>query len=263
MNALIREDYSLRDVTDLFEMITKKKELFLNKHDKLFDLAEEFVLYYVENATELYETMHPSVAYTNTEEEELWLTDDEWQEKQSKPPISSEQQNSTKEDIDDDEPEWIDIEWNNHTEIEQKQREILRQLEDQRYIKDLFIQANEDLEAAEILLQQQCNAQAILLFQQANEKGLKALWLKRGPIRYNIHNEYFMTHKLEFLTRMVLTAEERKMEEDNEIVNQARLMEELGRSKGDYRPLCIRQDTPQQILVYNLNHGPFSQKQTP
>ena len=39
---------------------------------------------------------------------------------------------------------------------------------------------------------------------------------------------------------MVLTAEEKNMEDDNEIVNQARLVEQIGRSKGDYRPLCIR-----------------------
>ena len=39
---------------------------------------------------------------------------------------------------------------------------------------------------------------------------------------------------------MVLTAKERKLEDDNEIVNQAKLMEELGRTKGYYRPICIR-----------------------
>ena len=133
-----------------------------------------------------------------------------------------------------------EIIWDNPTELKLEQHEIVRKLDEQKYIKDLFIQSREDFEAAEILQQNQCNARAILLFQQANEKGLKALWLKRGELRYKIHNEYFMTHKLEFLTRMVLTAEEREKEEDNEIVNQARLMEELGRSKDDFRPLCIR-----------------------
>ena len=48
-----------------------------------------------------------------------------------------------------------------------------------------------------------------------------------------------MTHNLNVLTHMVLTAEEREKEE-NEIVNQARLMENLGRSQNDSRPLCIR-----------------------
>ena len=49
-----------------------------------------------------------------------------------------------------------------------------------------------------------------------------------------------MTHKLEMLTSMVLTKQEREMEEDIEIVKQARLIEDLGRSQGDFRPLCIR-----------------------
>ena len=39
---------------------------------------------------------------------------------------------------------------------------------------------------------------------------------------------------------MVLTQQEREMEEDIEIVKQARLLEEIGRSDGDLRPLCIR-----------------------
>ena len=117
------------------------------------------------------------------------------------------------------------MQWNNPTELEIEQHEMRTKINEQKYIKDLVIQSNEDFEAAEILQNQQCNAQAILLFQQANEKGLKALWLKRGDFRYKIHNEYFMTHKLELLTSMVLTQQEREMKEDNEIVKQARLIE--------------------------------------
>ena len=48
-----------------------------------------------------------------------------------------------------------------------------------------------------------------------------------------------MTNNLNDLTYMVLTAEERKRE-NNAIVNQARLMEDLGRTPYDSRPLCIR-----------------------
>ena len=97
-----------------------------------------------------------------------------------------------------------------------------------------------DLEAEQILQEHQCNSQAILLFQQAIEKGLKALWLKRGDLKYKIHNECFMTHKLAFLASMVLTQEERENEMDNAIIQQANTIEQIGRSKEDYRPLCIR-----------------------
>ena len=49
-----------------------------------------------------------------------------------------------------------------------------------------------------------------------------------------------MTHKLEFLTSMVLTQQERETQEDSVIMKQARLLEEIGRSDSDFRPLCIR-----------------------
>ena len=104
------------------------------------------------------------------------------------------------------------------TELESLQREIMNGINEQKYIKDLAIQSHKDFEAAEILQEHQCNAQAILLFQQAIEKQLKALWLKRGDLRYKIHNEMFMTHKLEFLSSMVLTKEERENEMDNNIL---------------------------------------------
>ena len=194
----------------------------------------------MDHKMKLMELLHYSDTQITEQEEEDWKTVDEGENVRN-----STNQNPIPEitvNIIEDEIPCIKEEkqWNNPTELELTQHEINNQINEQNYIKDLVIQSNEDLEAAEILQHHQCNAQAILLFQQANEKGLKALWLKRGDFRYKIHNEHFMTHKLEFLTYMVLTQQEREIKDDLEIVKQAQLLEEIGRSKGDFRPLCIR-----------------------
>ena len=76
-----------------------------------------------------------------------------------------------------------EVQWIKPTEFELEQQAIIEHQEEQKYIKDLFIQSHEDFEAAEILKGSQCHAQAILLFQQANEKSLKALWFKRGELK--------------------------------------------------------------------------------
>ena len=98
MDILDRKNYALRDVTDLFEMVSINKELFENKHEALIEIAEKFINYYIENTMDLYKIMHPSVTYTSTEEEELWVTDDEWEGEDSTP-VPQEALNSIENEI--------------------------------------------------------------------------------------------------------------------------------------------------------------------
>ena len=232
----------IRNVIEVFDEIISNEEIFKADHQILIDITTSFLEYYKNHKENLLELVNYSKPEIFDEEEE-WKTDDEsdTSKPQTQTEIPSHEEEAKLED-NKYQPNQLELEelQKEINELQSLQHEIMNTINEHRYIKDLVIQSQLDLEAAEILQNHQCNSQTILLFQQAIEKGLKALWLKRGDLKYKVHNENFMTHKLHFLASMVLTREEREKEMDNAIIKQANEIKQIGRSSADFRPLCIR-----------------------
>ncbi len=95
----------IQNAIDLFDEILSNEEIFKTKHPELIQITNSFLYYYTDNKVDLMELVHysepQSLDNEDMEDEELWVTDDEWQEKQKKP-IPQEDLNSTKENDDDD-----------------------------------------------------------------------------------------------------------------------------------------------------------------
>ena len=155
-----------RNVIDLFDEIISHEEIFKLNHPNLIQITNSFLQYYTDNKLHLMELVHYSGPEILDDEED-WKTDDESETKkppkqtllpnkvsifENKNPLLKEEQQT-----------------NGPPELEMSQHEIMNEINERKYIKDLFIQSNEDFEAAEILQHHQCNAQAILLFQQARK----------------------------------------------------------------------------------------------
>ena len=63
------QDYDLRDIVDLFDVVNRNEEAFQNKHNTFIDISQKFIKYYLENANELHLMMHPSASHTFMEED--------------------------------------------------------------------------------------------------------------------------------------------------------------------------------------------------
>ena len=115
----------MRDVMDLLDEIVTNKEVFKDNHNELIVITKTFIKYYIENSVDLLQIMHSSESHIEQEEEEEWKTDDEGEcvenSTQSNPlPLE------TINNIEDEIP-WIEkeVQWNNPTELEMEQQEIV------------------------------------------------------------------------------------------------------------------------------------------
>jgi HEPN domain-containing protein len=115
--------------------------------------------------------------------------------------------------------------------VEKAKKELA--LQQENYINGLWRQSEEDLYAAEVLQHYNCYAQAIFWYQQASDKALKALLLKRGL------DLGVKSHDLVLLAETALTKQEQTA--DNlEGVKNTRLIEAIGPKEQRKRSLFVR-----------------------
>ena len=146
LDILDMEYGEIRNAIDLLNEITSNEEIFKAKHPDLIRTTNSFLQYYKDNKVDLMELVHYSEPQILDDEED-WKTDDE-----------SEIKNSPKQNLipinvcktENETPLVIEkLQVNSPNELKITQHEITNKINEQKYIKDLVIQSNEDFEAAE------------------------------------------------------------------------------------------------------------------
>ncbi len=243
MENLTENDFDIRDVLDLLQLVCFEKEKFLEKHAALISLSEDFINYYIDNANDVFEIMHPLDIVKENKQEEDWdcvetgplethnsltTTDqkEEAEEEYEWECVDKDSDDGFQEDLSDDYTLWLEV-------AKQECR-----LQKENYIIGLWRQSESDLKAADILQKNDCCSQAIFCYQQASEKALKALLLKR-EIGHGVHSDYFKSHYLDMLAERALTIQD-KYDGNFELLKNARLFEAVGPIEERKRSLCVR-----------------------
>ena len=244
MDNLTENDFDIRDVLDLLKLVYLKKEKFVENHPALISISEDFINYYIDNANDVFEIMHPLDIVTENKQEEVWdcvetgpmethnsltTTDqkEEAEEEYEWECLDKDSDDGFQEDIsDDDYTLWLEV-----------AKEECR-VQKEEYIIGLWRQSESDLKAADLLQKNDCCSQAIFCYQQASEKALKALLLKR-EIGLGVHSDYFKSHYLDMLAERALTIQD-KYDGNFELVKNARLFEAVGPIEKRKRSLCVR-----------------------
>jgi HEPN domain-containing protein len=250
MENLTQNNYDIRDVFDLFELVSFQKEKFFEKHGALISLSEDFINYFIDNFEDVFEIMHPQDIEQENKEEEDW-------ECVETGPLET---HNTLTTIEQKEEDWECVETvplethNTLTITEPKEEEYEGQYEWERvleeikvqcrihkenYIIGLWKQSESDLKAADILQKNDCCTQAIFCYQQASEKALKALLLKSEVSGMGVYSDYYKSHYLDMLAERALTIQD-KYDGNFELLKNARLFEAVGPDERRKRSLCVR-----------------------
>jgi HEPN domain-containing protein len=244
MENLIKNDCDIRDVLDLFYLVSFEKEKFLEKHAALISLSEDFINYYIDNAKDVFEIMHPLDIVQENEQEE------DWDCVETGPLETHNSLTTTDQKEEAEEYEWECVEKDSDDGFQEDPSdevytfwlEVAKKksmLDKENYIIGLWSQSELDLKAAYILQKNDCCSQAIFCFQQASEKALKALLLKIEIGGMGVNSEYFKSHWLDMLAERVINIRD-KYDGNCELVTNARLLEAVGPIEKRKRSLCVR-----------------------
>ncbi len=244
MENLTQNNYDIRDVFDLFELVSFQKEKFFEKHGALISLSEDFINYYIDNANDVFEIMHPLDIVQENEQEE------DWDCVETGPLETHNSLTTTDQKEEAEEYEWECVEKDSDDGFQEDPSdevytfwlEVAKKksmLDKENYIIGLWSQSELDLKAAYILQKNDCCSQAIFYFQQASEKALKALLLKIEIGGMGVNSEYFKSHWLDMLAERVITIRD-KYDGNCELVTNARLLEAVGPIEKRKRSLCVR-----------------------
>ena len=254
------QDYDIRDILNVSENVYLHKEKFLPKHAALVRLNEQIIEYYINNAEELFNILHPSTIQKIEEEEEDW----DCVEKCSEPMHKPTNQMVDQEEEDNIEPTEEEEYLNSPEFFENVRKENAENaLNLKIQVANLMHQSESDQLAAKVLKHHGCLAQSIFYFQQSSEKGLKALWLQQGDPDWKVKSDAFKSHDLVALAQIVQRHSE--MHAGNfELVSHARSMEAIAQNSSDCRrSLCLRARyakasrdilNTQPWFVFNTNH---------
>ena len=209
-----------RDIFDLFHFVKNNKNKFVENHPDLISLCEQFGDYCIKNYKELLQIRYPQ------DEEEDW---------ESVPVDTSNTHEAETdweclEEEDEAEREWECLETNREEDEQRLEKEEKakrqRRLQREKYINGLWRQSQEDQDAAEFLKENNFYAQSIFWYQQANEKGLKALLLQ-NDIGLGTHSYYFKSHDIVFLAETFVKNTGKEIF-NSELLSHARLIEAIG-----------------------------------
>ena len=155
MDNLTENDFDIRDVLDLLKLVYFKKEKFLENHPALISISEDFINYYIDNANDVFEIMHPLDIVTENKQEEVWdcvetgplethnsLTTTDQKEEAEEYEwecVEKDSDDGFQEDLSDD-----------YTLVLEEIKEECR-LQKENYIIGLWRQSESDLKAADIL----------------------------------------------------------------------------------------------------------------
>lgn len=225
------EEY--HQILDLFQFVKNNvsNTKLVENHPELISLCEQFGDYCIKNYKEVMQIM-------NTPDEE-----EDWDSVDTSNTHEAETDWECLEEEDEAEREWECLETNSIEEDEQRlekneKEKRERRLQKEKYVNGLWRQSQEDQDAAEFLKENNFYAQSIFWYQQANEKGLKALLLQ-NDIEYGTLSYYFKSHDIVFLAETLVKYTGMEIF-NSELLSHARLMEAIGQKEQKKRTLCVR-----------------------